>query len=123
MCVVDSLPPGPHKNRNPREVLRTLLRTLSLLWQEWLITIQRYSRTIKKRLAGELWSIPKIKTLFLVFGALCIPVLIAIGFGVQAVNPVTEAGHAMGWFTLVAIYAGVAVVVLEDIRPPKLWPR
>ena len=29
----------------------------------------------------------------------------------------------MGWFTLAAIYSGIAVILLEDIRPPKLWAR
>jgi len=86
--VVEFLPPGPQKNSSPREVIRALGKTFSLHCQRWSLTIREFYRTLRGRLTEEIWSVPKIRTLFLVFGALCIPVLIGIGLAVQAVNPV-----------------------------------
>lgn len=91
---------------------RYLRRTIRVSW-----------RKTKRILGGAIGSVPRLRALFLVGGVFVISVFVQVGFGVQAVNPMTEAGHAITWFTLAAMYAGVAVVVLEHIRPPKLWAR
>lgn len=116
----DSLPP---QDSDTKKTIRFYWRNTSLRWRSVVITAQHFFAAVWTSLTGELWSVPKIRRIFLAFGVLCVPTCIAIGFAVQAINPMTEQAHAIVWFTLAAAYAGISVVVLEDIRPPKLWAR
>ena len=83
----------------------------------------RWTLTIRDRLTGEVVSVPQIRALFLVMALPTIPILITIGFAVQSVDVMTEGAHASVFFSLAGIYAGISVVVLEDIRPPKRWAQ
>lgn len=84
---------------------------------------QGWTVTIRNTLTGEVYKIPRIRAIFLVGALPCIPVLIAIGLAVQAVDVMTEVQHAAVFFALAAAYAGIAVMVLEDIRPKKAWAK
>lgn len=107
----------------PPTVRKLIWKTTVLLCNKLLTAIPAYLTLTKNALNRELWSVPKIRTSFQVFGTFAIPILIAVGFGVQAVNPMTEEFHAVLWFSAAALCAGVVVAVMKDIRPPKAWAR
>ena|ERR1022692_3504771 len=78
---------------------------------------------VEKFIKVEICSIPKIRQWVGVLAALCIPGFTGLGFGVLEANPMTEVFHATIWFSLAALYAGICIAVMKDIRPPKVWAR
>lgn len=95
---------------------RTASQAVFSLFQGWTLTI-------RDTLTGEVIKIPRVRAIFLVGALPCIPLLIGIGLAVQAVDVMAEVQHAAIFFALAAAYAGIAVVVLEDIRPDKPWAQ
>ena len=100
---------------------------LSMVLLRWRIQFWYWLENLPLRLAAVLFwkmaSVPRLRRIAVRGTVFTVPIFLACAFGTQSVSPVRDVFNATVFFALAALWAAIAILLWEDVRPDKPWAK